>query len=547
MEIKKTEIKDLHNSINKDLPSLHKGLEKILGAKNPFAKFHIGNGFYIWTDTNDGWNNMKNASLKEQDSIRETIEELHRSLPQKVGERTAKSLLTFPDESYIHYKDIDGQLKILITGWGFKKPVTKSPKPDNEALKEKQYINLSFSIDGEKQAGYKFRILYDKQERSLVTDSNGLYTIENLKPGKVMVLTDGNDIDHTVTIAKGQNDYDIDVTTLTTIKTKATQDGQPIVGEEVIIEYRGQSFNAQTDSDGETSTKVTVWDNAEVVAKMRNKEVCQTITREDNVLVFEFKTETKEEPQPEEVEDKPENEVNTQKGQSDDIDAPKIPPIPDDITKQGDDVPPYLPFLKIIGDNDYIGSNHPVSIEHQSRVTEHNAYENGILPLSEMKAGDSIVVTDLNDTSHSEEYILNEEQEEYIFYIPAQEEQQIVVMMRDVKGVPIVCEKVGFCQKGKETIFVKLDDNGNAYFKEEELPTNVPIEVTIHGASKNYKPFVFNTEENRYEYLLQEGPSGKSCWSIALLLLIMGILVSILILLWPAFIILAEYVYNMIY
>ena len=131
MDIKRTSVNDIYQSIPKgqDLQELYKNLREKLGDSNPFAKFDIGNGFYVWSHPSGLWQCLADASSVEQEMANNAIVELHKRVAQKVGEKTADAIFTVPDESYIFFNYEDGDTKLLYTGWGFKKPVRTIGRP----------------------------------------------------------------------------------------------------------------------------------------------------------------------------------------------------------------------------------------------------------------------------------------------------------------------------------------------------------------------------------------------------------------------------------
>ena len=63
---RKSSVKDVHQYIKQDYPELYKTLCTELGESNPFAKFSIGAGNYVWTDNRCKWSRMIDASELKQ-------------------------------------------------------------------------------------------------------------------------------------------------------------------------------------------------------------------------------------------------------------------------------------------------------------------------------------------------------------------------------------------------------------------------------------------------------------------------------------------------
>ena len=118
MDIKKTAVSDIHRLIQKDYKSLYQQLQKTLGDGQPFAEIQIGSGYYVWSDARYDWHQMIAASSMKQTFVASALAETRAAVVAKLGEATANTLFTYPDESYIYFNDDDGQMHILLTGWG---------------------------------------------------------------------------------------------------------------------------------------------------------------------------------------------------------------------------------------------------------------------------------------------------------------------------------------------------------------------------------------------------------------------------------------------
>ena len=116
---RKSPIEELYKSIPQDLPSLYEALCSKLGDSNPFAKFSIGSGTYIWKDDRYQWQKMVDAGDDEQPFIKDALHCTIESVSKIIGVKTANALFITPDDSYLYYYDDGDQTRILVTGWGF--------------------------------------------------------------------------------------------------------------------------------------------------------------------------------------------------------------------------------------------------------------------------------------------------------------------------------------------------------------------------------------------------------------------------------------------
>ena len=113
---KKSSIKEIHKLIPQDYPEIYKKISDILGDENPFAKFSIGAGNYIWSDNRRNWHQMIAWSTLKQEAVKEKLVAIRANLNSKFGEKQTDLLLSIPDEGYIYFNDDEGDIKILITG-----------------------------------------------------------------------------------------------------------------------------------------------------------------------------------------------------------------------------------------------------------------------------------------------------------------------------------------------------------------------------------------------------------------------------------------------
>ena len=122
MDIKRTSVNDIYQSLKKgqDIQEIYKKLCESLGDNNPFAKFSIGNGFFVWSHPSGQWQCLADADGIEQEMVNNAIVELHKEVARKVGEKTADAIFTVPDESYIFYNNEGSDIKLLYTGCGKK-------------------------------------------------------------------------------------------------------------------------------------------------------------------------------------------------------------------------------------------------------------------------------------------------------------------------------------------------------------------------------------------------------------------------------------------
>lgn len=575
---RKSPVKDVHKINARDYVELYKILCSKLDADNPFAKFSIGGGFYVWTDNRCQWQQMIVADDLEQTFIREAFYQTKKSVAAAFDEKTADILFTTPDDSYIYYNDDSEQIRILIAGWGFKKPVRIGGHVDVDVIPKENPVTVSFSNDGMRLSNYEFGIQLPRQLKHLHTGDDGLYKFKNLKVGGSFPIKDlksGNDF--TLNIVEGQSHYDFDVTVYSTLTLKATEDGRPIIGEEAVITYNGKEYRITTDDAGMASVKLPVHDGMEINASFRDQTKSEEISANGNEMEFSFVSPVKPHEADIEVsvtengapvananvdidyngnhysgttngQGKYVQHVNVVENEPCTVTVPDYAPQSKALEKDKVNVfqfekyevpkpPKFLtPHILIQGDEGFIGSRYPISVEYNGAKTDYVSDDNGIVPLPAMEVGKTMKVYDGLNPDNTAVYELEEDKLEYVFhvpYVPINDNRDIKVIFRDYENKPIVCDRVRFVQGTTERL-MSLDSNGCTYLDKNTFKVAEPITTTIMGANREFSPIEFAIEADENEYLLQEKNTTGPTW-LRVLLQILAVLatIAVLWLLWP--------------
>lgn len=577
---RKSSVNEVHKVVQKDLSELFNTLSNKLGQNNPFAKISIGNGYYLWSDTRCQWNQMIAAGDFEQSIVKDALVRTKKDIASLIGNNTADLLFTTPDDSYIYYNDEESDVKILIAGWGFKKPVRVAGGPDDGKLRKNIPVTLSFSYDGEKQPMYEFGVQIPTQIKKFKTDNTGYYHFNNLTQKELLLKDFVTGKVFRLVVEEGRIEYDFDVTVYTKLLFKATVDGNPIVGETISVQYCGKNYEVTTDSNGSAVVQLPLHEKEQAIATLRDQSQSKVILSGANTFEFAFETPVLKVSTDIEVfvieDSKPavgkaivityagkqyegntnEHGLFTQKvdvvaGESCSVSVTDYESQSkvlqetainffrfDKTTEYPNPIVDPVKFpchILIKGDNGFIGNKYPISVEYNGVTTDYISDENGIVQLPEMEEGKTMKVTDGLNPSNKAEYELKSEQIEYVFHVPyepREEEADIKIMLRDSEGKPIKCDRVRFLQEGINDVLAYLDENGDTYFGIDTFNVDKPVSVSIHGGEKKYDPFAFTLDKNENEYLLQE--KNTTSW-LNILIQILFVLASIVALyyLWP--------------
>lgn len=588
---KKSSIKEVHKLVQQDYPELYKKITGILGDESPFAKFSIGAGNYIWSDNRCNWHQMIAWSSMKQEAVKEALAGVRTKFSSQFGEKQTELLFSVPDDGYIFFNDDEGDVRILLTGWGFKKPVRINTKPIIEEIVKKNPITIAFIYGGTRLPNYQFGLRLSNKVRKLHTEADGLCHMGNLGIGERYIIYDiqNNNNTYNLEIVDGQSHYDIDLTKYTLLNVSAFADEQPIYNEHIEIVYHGTQYNAVTDAGGHATLELPLYEDENLSATLRGQSKSTNIHADGNRIDFVFQTPL---PPPPVVETNvvvtvmidgaacPNHNITinyngqTYNGGTNEngqfvqhlpiSDGELCNVSADNYISQRKELTStpinefrfekclnkVVPKIIVKRENGDVVGDYPVTVETNGESNHYITDVNGRIVLPEITENVTMTVIDGNNQSHTEEYIVTSEQEEYIFTIPDEEpviEHRLKLMFRDKKGKPIKCNGVRFHQEGSEDVNVTLDENGDTYLPKDTFKTGEKITASINGWEENYDPIPFMTDENEDEYLLQEKPSTKS-WRI-ILLQILAVLTTVfaVTILWPYLEALAAGIYQGVY
>lgn len=522
-------------------------------------------------------------SSQKQETVKEALANVRSQLITKFGDKQAELLLSVPDDGYIYFNDDEEEIKILITGWGFKKPVRVGGKPIIEEIIDKNPITIAFVYNGSRLPNYQFGIKLSNKARKLHTDSEGLCHMGNLCEGERYIVYDiqnGNKT-YNLEIVSGQSHYDIDLTKYTTLSLSAFVDEQPEVNEQIDIQYHNSSYNATTGANGNAVLEIPLYEGEQLTATLRDQTKSITINSEENHIDFVFKTTPPPVPTPEtdvvvtvffdgstllnknvcityngqtytgitngngqviqhlqiaedEICNVSVEEYASQQRKLEDVASNEFR------FEKSTPVNKVIPKVIVRRENGENISNYPITVEVDGKSNNYVTGEDGVVILPEVTKNSILTVTDGNDISHKEDYNITLESNECIFIIPNEEpivepvvQQQLKLMFRDKEGKPIVCNGVNFHQEGREDVHIVLDENGDTYIPKETFKTGEKVTASINGWEDKYDPIPFVPQENEYEYLIQEKNAINSWWMIVLQILVVLSAIVAVVALWP--------------
>ena len=587
---KKSPIKDVHKVIQKDYVELYKLLNDKLGNKNPFAKFNIGGGFYLWSDNRYDWSLLSSATKDEESFILDSLLDVKKDVVKELGEKTAEVLFTVPDNNYIFYSIVDDDIKILITGWGFIKPNKSAGKRQLQELQVKNSKTISFIYDNEKLIDYEFGVQLPKQVKKFSTDHNGIYKFSDLKVNNLTLINLSTNEIYNLEILDSKDHYDIDLTKFSYVSFSATTESGPIDGESIDVFYRNSNFSVSIEN-GEGHLRLPYYKGEIVRATLRDKIEQKELMSDKCYIEFYFEKEQKNGGDREElpiktiveisafINDKPaaNNSVKVEydgqvySGTIDlngkysvevtlvdgktcnvsvgefDVQNRELQNISSNQFKFEknilDVLPPksFIPYVVVKGMDESTMENYPIKIEYEGLSKDYKTDMNGVVCLYEMMDGKKMRVTDLLNEDNITLFTLNSNQVEYILKVPYRKmstSNDIQTRFIDYKKKPIKCDRIRFQQDDKQNerdFLSYLDDDGVVYLSNGSFEVNKDIKVSLLGTLKDYGPITFTLEPNETEYVFQEKKHRSKWMNILIQGIVLIIMMIALLQIWTIF------------
>jgi len=273
-------------------------LKKKLGdTSRYFAKCNVGHGYYSWdTEVIADWKPKNEASTTEEPLIAQKLGEVSTEVHAKLSAEPdlAEHILEIPNEAYIFYKITpDGQVDIIITGWGFrnfkKTPPVQIKTPPKKPIHP---TTIAFAIDDEKLPNRPFTIKasWTQKPNMATTDAEGNFVIKEEEGVSIEVIDQVTQKSFSFVVTNEKSEHIFDLTERTDLTVMATLDGEPLNGETVSIDYAGKHYE-ETLVDGKALFSAITLRTGEPLKAVLRDETKETILSADNNVVhFEFVT-----------------------------------------------------------------------------------------------------------------------------------------------------------------------------------------------------------------------------------------------------------------
>lgn len=249
MEIKRVPTSEIHWSIGWNASQqANSRLKDVIGDTSKyFALLKVGNATYNWiVDTVGQWRPMGMAPDSDKPLIMEKAEEIKQEVIAKLpGDNTlASKICQVPNyEEYIFYREAeDGNLDVVITGWGFHNFKKAGPFMDTWPPRPKMFTtSIAFIINGERQPNRPFFIITPKMKKPDVTDAEGLRSFKEYAGLTLTVIDEETQRRFDFTTAENNTMLEFDVTVEEPVVEEPVveEKPQPVIARITVLDAQG--------------------------------------------------------------------------------------------------------------------------------------------------------------------------------------------------------------------------------------------------------------------------------------------------------------------
>lgn len=451
-----------------------------------FARMKTTSNGYAWTSPETGWTPLSQADEAQAAKVLEKLDSLRQKVSHRLSAnpRLANGILTLPPDTdkFVFFKDEDGNIRILLTGWGFKNSRVDLHRPIKvkKDTTPRSVAKIGFAIDGEVQPSHLFYIVtLAGKSKECLTDTSGFYDLGEQKIGTPIQVTDAaSGKKFSFTIEEGKGNYVLDITRKSNIQVSVFQDDEPKSGSHVEIRYHGREYQVDTDANGIASVSAPFFEGESVSAKVDGKESSAECTLPKTYLEIKLATPKPEPPKP------------------------PVPPVPE--------FPKCKVWIKCIYQDGRPCPNYPLTVYVSGNRNDWMTGSDGLIRMPEQQLATSVIVYDGYTESNPVNCTVNIGDNEIEYVV---QEKPVVdnLQMIGVDGNPMRGQKVVLKQGEKSLVFL-LDNNGMTHFNDSEFVNDKEITAQIVSQDQQHDMIPFTTEKDERDYVIQETEGTRSTW-----------------------------------
>lgn len=299
MKIKEVATKEIHWLLPWNPgPQANDRLRQKLGNSlcSYFARINVGKDSYVWNiDINGKWRPLTKDETAEEALARQRWDEVKQEVRAHLNSEIelVEKILTIPNDEYIYYQiDATGQVKVLVTGWGFTnfKGVVIGNGSGEIDKPTTHPVSVAFTIDGQKVPNRDFFIVAPQKNVPHTTDAEGNYALGNLSENTTFEVIDGpTGRKFSIQTDRTTTEYTFDVTEFVNVSVEAVHDKQPISGETATLNYHGRTYEL-TLSNGSATISLPLYGGDACIARFREAMQQQELNLSGHTFRFESTT-----------------------------------------------------------------------------------------------------------------------------------------------------------------------------------------------------------------------------------------------------------------
>lgn len=490
--LKKVKATDVYQIAKVSYDALFSALKRLLPPEEMiFAESKKGYDQIFWVHPEGGWINYAEADESLQAQIEEAVaqhRERARALlsSQPNLQVLVDTIFTTPGNDFYYFRFSEsGDLQLMLSGWGFRKPVIKSIGHGtvHNTFEKKQRVVISFSSQGKPVPHYEFVLHIPALSRTLIkmTDDEGFFVLsDQAQVGSKYQLEDHlTEQVFDLVVEEGRDRYDYDVTI-------ETNEPQPEVKEPA--------------PEPLTSTP-------------------------EPIIPVPPIPEPEPEPEPEPVVTEPEPTPEPETPE------PEPEPTPEPLTPNPEPEPdsPISPILHVVGADEKSASDFPIEVQYEGQTWHFVTDKYGLIQLPEMKTGHHMQATEAIDHATTSSYLLQADTLEYLFQIPFSGytgSRDFLIRTEDHNGQPF-SGQITFHQANTPTLLVRLDEQGQCWLDRNSFLLDTDIVADLSSAhaisSPSLSKVTFQLHEGEKEYLLSLRKPASSKTLLEILLALLGL------------------------
>ena len=492
--LKKVKATDVYQIAKVSYDALFSALKRLLPPEEMiFAESKKGYDQLFWVHPEGGWINYAEADESLQAQIEEAVAQHRERVRALLSSQPnlqvlVDTIFTTPGNDFYYFRLSDsGELQLMLSGWGFRRPVARSIGHGtvHNTFEKKQRVVISFSSQGKPVPHYEFVLHIPALSRTLskMTDDEGLFVLsDQAQIGSNYQLEDHlTEQVFDLVVEEGRERYDYDVTIETNEPQPEVKEPEP----EPII------------PDPEPLTP---------------EPEPEPITPEPLI------PEPEPEPEPEPIIPTPEPEPE-----------PEPEPTPEPENPEPLTESPILPILHVVGTDEQSAPDFPIEVQYEGQAWQFVTDQDGRIQLPEMKTGHQMHVTEAIDHATTSSYLLQADTLEYVFRIPFSSYTgscDFLIRTEDHNGQPF-SGQIAFHQANTPTLLVRLDEKGQCWLDRNSfrLDTDIVADLSsAHAISSPSLPKVtFQLHEGEKEYLLSLRKPASSMTLLEIFLALLGL------------------------